>query len=116
MAETMPEVSCARPEREVARVVWPVAVRVVKVPAAGVEPPMMVPSIVPSLISAVVATSDGVVRSPVEEMVVEAVCPAAKVFAVSVDVKRFVEVAFVMMRFDGRERVTEPSPSSATVI
>ena len=64
MAETTPEASCARPESEVARVVWPVTF---SVPA--------------------------VARLPAESMVVDAVCPAAKVFAVRVPAKKLVEVA-----------------------
>jgi len=63
-----------------------------------------------------VAVRDGVESAPVEEIVVEPVCPAAKVLAVSAEEKRLVVDAELNESVEGSESVTVPSPSSVTVI
>ena len=83
---TTPELPARSPESEVARVVWPVTLRV---PA--------------------------VARLPAESIVVEAVWPAANVFAVSLFAKKLVEVASVKERVDGSENVGFPAVPSPLV-
>mgnify|MGYP001564061632 CR=1 FL=1 len=83
---TTPELPARRPESEVARVVWPVTLRV---PA--------------------------VARLPDASIVVEAVCPAENVLAVRRPAKKLVEVAFVNERVEGSEKVGFPPVPSPLI-
>ena len=60
-----------------------VAVAVVKVPAAGVDPPMVVASIVPPLMSVVVRTEEAIVITPVESAIVAEAVPSLALMLVT---------------------------------
>ncbi len=83
---TTPELPARSPERDEARVVWPVTLRV-----------------------------PDVARLPDASIVVEAVCPAENVLAVSRPAKKLVEVASVKTRAEGSENVGLPPVPSPFV-